>query len=94
MSTHQFTGVIDRFEDDLAVILLEACGEVIDEVVLDRAELPSDAAHADAVLTVTLSNDGEIAALEYDATETVDRKERAQSRFDRLAERPPKDDES
>lgn len=94
MSTHQFIGVIDRFEDDLAVILLEACGEVIDEVALDRAELPADAVHTDAVLTVTLTNDGEVAALEYEPAETTDRKERAQSRFDRLAERPPKDDES
>jgi len=94
MSTHQFTGVIDRFEDDLAVILVEACGEVIDEVVLDRAELPADGTETNAVLTITLTNDGEVAALEYDPTETVDRKEQAQSRFDRLAERPPSDDDA
>ncbi|GAB7093923.1 DUF3006 domain-containing protein [Halolamina litorea] len=93
MSTHQFTGVIDRFEDDLAVILLEACGEVIDEVVLDRAELPADGAETNAVLTVTLTSDGEVAALEYEPGETTGRKEKAQSRFDRLAERQPKDDE-
>ncbi len=94
MSTHTFTGVIDRFEDGLAVILLEAGDGVVDEVVLDRAELPADAAHSDAVLEVTLTNDGDVTALAYDATETVDRKEQAQSRFDRLAERPPDDDES
>lgn len=93
MSTQQFTGVIDRFEDDLAVILLEADGEVVDEVVLDREDLPAEAAHPDAVLEVTLT-DGEVTDLSYDATETADRKERAQSRFDRLAERPPSDDES
>jgi len=94
MSTHKFTAVIDRFEDDLAVLLLEAGGEVVDEIVLDRAELPADAAHPDAVLEVTLNSDGEVAALEYEADETVDRKEQAQSRFDRLAERPPSDDDS
>lgn len=93
MSTNKFTGVIDRFEDDLAVILLEEDGEVVDEIVLDRAELPADATHPDAVLVVTLT-DGEVADLVYDAAETADRKERAQSRFDRLAERPPSDDES
>ena len=94
MSIHTFTGVVDRFEDDLAVILLEAAGGVIDEVVLDRTELPADAAHPDAILEVTLTNDGEVTAIEYDPTETADRKEQAQSRFDRLAERPPSDDES
>lgn len=93
MSTQQFTGVIDRFEDDLAVILLEADGEVVDEVVLDREDLPAEAAHPDAVLEVTLT-DGEVTDLSYDATETADRKERAKSRFDRLAERPPSDEES
>lgn len=94
MSTHTFTGVIDRFEDTLAVILIEAGGEVVDEVVLDRAELPTDAAHSDAVLEVTLTDSGEVTALAYDPAETADRKEQAQSRFDRLAERPPKDEES
>jgi len=94
MSTHTFTGVIDRFEDDLAVILLEAAGEVIDEVVLDRAELPADAAHPDAILEVTLTDEGEVTSIVYDPSETADRKEQAQSRFDRLAERPPSDDDA
>lgn len=72
----------DRFEDDLAVILIEASGEVIDEIVLDRIELPANAPHPDAVLEVTLTSDGEVVALEFAAAETVDRKEQAQSRFD------------
>ncbi|SEP10425.1 Protein of unknown function [Halogranum amylolyticum] len=93
MTTQQFTGVIDRFEDDLAVILLEANGEVVDELVLEREAIPTEAAHPDAVLEVTLV-DGEVTDLSYDATETTDRKNRAQSRFDRLAERPPSEDES
>jgi hypothetical protein len=93
MTTQQFTGVIDRFEEDLAVILLEADGEVVDELVLAREELPTEAAHSDAVLAVTLI-DGEVTDLSYNPTETTDRKERAQSRFDRLARRPPNDDDS
>ena len=93
MATHYYTGVIDRFEDDLAVILLEADGDVVDELVLDRDDLPADAAHVDAVLEVTLK-DGEVTDLVYDAGETATRKDEAQSRFDRLAERPPKDDDS
>lgn len=93
MPTTHYIGVIDRFEDDLAVILLEADGEVVDELVLDRADLPVDADHPDAVLEVTLT-DGEVSDLVYDPAETRVRKERAQSRFDRLAERPPSDDDS
>ncbi|MGQ4557401.1 DUF3006 family protein [Halobellus sp. GM3] len=93
MTTQQFTGVIDRFEEELAVILLEVDGEVVDEIALDRSELPTEAAHPDAVLEVTLT-DGEVTDLSYDPVETTDRKERAQSRFDRLAERPPDDEES
>ena len=92
MATHYYTGVIDRFEDDLAVILLEADGDVVDELVLEREELPEDAAHVDAVLEVTLK-DGEVTDLVYDPAETATRKDRAQSRFDRLSERPPSDDE-
>jgi hypothetical protein len=93
MCRNELTGVIDRFEDDLAVILLESDGEVVDEVVLDREELPAEADHPDAVLTVTLT-DGAVTDLVYEPSETAERTERAQSRFDRLAERPPDDDES
>ncbi len=92
MTTQYYTGVIDRFEDDLAVILLEDDGDVVDELVLDRGDLPTDAAHEDAILEVTIE-DGEVTDLVYDATETENRKDRAQSRFDRLSERPPSDDE-
>ncbi|WP_256546869.1 DUF3006 domain-containing protein [Halobellus inordinatus] len=93
MTTQQFTGVIDRFEDEIAVILLEADGEVVDEIIFDRAELPAAASHPDAVLEVTLT-DGEVTELSYDSEETADRNDRAQSRFDQLAERPPNDEES
>jgi len=93
MATSYYTGVIDRFEDDLAVILLEAEGDVVDELVLDRDDLPEDAAHVDAVLEVTLE-DGEVTDLVYNAGETATRKDTAQSRFDRLSERPPSDDDS
>jgi len=93
MTTQYYTGVIDRFEDELAVILLEDDGDVVDELVLDRDDLPTDAAHEDAILEVTLE-DGEVTDLVYDAAETENRKDRAQSRFDRLSERPPSDDDS
>ena len=92
MPTKHVTGVIDRFEADLAVILLEEDGAVVDEKVVERDELPSEADHADAVLDVELT-DGEITELSYDRDETVRRKDRAQSRFDRLAERPPNEND-
>lgn len=93
MTTHYYTGVIDRFEDDLAVILLEEEGDVVDELVLDRGDLPVDATHVDAILEVTFE-DGEVTDIVYDAAETENRKDQAQSRFDRLAERPPSEDDS
>jgi len=94
MSTHTFTDIINRFESDLAVILLEVYGEVVDEIVLGRTELPADAVQPDAVLEVTLTSEGEVVVLEYEADETIDRKEQAQSRFDRFVERPPSDGRS
>jgi len=78
----------------IAVILVEVYGDVVDEIVIDRADLPADAAHLDAVLDITLTSDGEATAIEYDTAASTDRKEQAQSRFDRLAERPPEDDDS
>lgn len=82
------TAVLDRFEGDLAVLVLEAGGETVGEKVVDRAALPEDARHTDAVLRLTLEV-GNIVAAEYDAAETEERGEVAQSRFDRLSRRPP-----
>lgn len=94
MTTSQYIGVLDQFEDDLAVILLEQDGDVVDEQGIDRDDLPAGGDHVDAVFQITRDDSGAILELEYDAETTRTRKERAQSRFDRLAERPPTDDES
>lgn len=89
MSTdEEYTAVIDRFEGDLAVLLLERDGETVGDVAVPRAELPPDARHQDAVLRVTVE-DGEVQQATYEAEETAERKERAQSRVDRLSQRPP-----
>ncbi|MUV59312.1 DUF3006 domain-containing protein [Halobacterium sp. CBA1126] len=87
-----YTAVVDRFEGDLAVLLLEADGESVAERVLDRERLPEAARHVDAVLTVELV-DGDVEAMDYEPTATEERAEDAQSRFDRLSRRPPRDDE-
>jgi len=86
-----YTAVVDRFEDDLAVLLLEDDGETVGEVAVDAGRLPEVGRHADAVLVVELA-DGELVDAAYDAAETTDRAEAAQSRFDELSRRPPSTD--
>ncbi|QSG09580.1 DUF3006 domain-containing protein [Halapricum desulfuricans] len=84
---NEFTGVIDRFEGEQAVILLESDGETVDEVVIPREDLPADGRRVDAVLRVVREG-GEIIELEFDAVETKQRKESVTDQFDRLSERP------
>jgi hypothetical protein len=83
-----FTAVVDRFEDDLAVLVLERNGETAGELVTGAETLPEDGRHVDAVLGVTLS-EGELVAVEDRPAATEDRRERAQRRFDRLSQPPP-----
>lgn len=85
-----YTAVVDRFEDDLAVLVLEL-DDGADELVVDRSRVPDDAGQ-DAVLQVVLE-DGALADATYDSEETERRREAVQDRFDRLARRPPRDDE-
>ncbi|MFT4947553.1 MAG: putative AlkP superfamily phosphohydrolase/phosphomutase [Natronomonas sp.] len=88
----RYTAVVDRIEDGLATILLEEDGEDAYELVVDPDELPEEARQDDAVLTVNVDDEDLITAT-YEAEETKERREAAQSRFDRLSKRPPKDDE-
>jgi len=92
-----YTAVLDRFEvaqddDELAVLLLEREGDVVDELVVDRERLPETGRHVDAVFEVTV-DDGDLEVVDYQAEATDERGEAAQSRFDRLSERPPDTDE-
>ena len=87
-----YTAVVDRFEGDLAVLLLEAGGETVAERVLDRERLPEAARHVDAILTVELDN-GDVEDVSYEPAATEERAEDAQRRFDRLSRRPPRDDD-
>lgn len=88
----EYTGVVDRFEGDQAVVILERDGNAVGDLVVDRDRLPQDARHVDAVLTVRVEDD-ELAGLSYRPDETDDRRERAQDRFDRLSQRPEEGDE-
>lgn len=86
----RYTAVVDRIEGDLAVLLLERGSETVGDLVVSRADLPADARAPDAVLSVTIEDD-ELVEARYDDAETERRAERAQSRFDRLADRAPDD---
>ncbi|WP_336000158.1 DUF3006 domain-containing protein [Halorientalis halophila] len=86
------TAVLDRFEDELAVLLVEGEEDLVGELVVDQKELPEDGQHVDAVFTVEIAT-GELSAATYQAAETNDRTDESQSRFDRLSQRPPSDDD-
>lgn len=88
----QYTAVVDRIEDGLAAVLLEEDGTDAYELLVEPAELPVDAQHADAVLTVEMQ-DGELVDASYEISETEERRKSAQSRFDRLSKRPPSDED-
>lgn len=88
----EYVAVVDRFEDDLAVLLVEDDGETVGELAVPRRRLPGAGCHQDAVLDVTV-RDGSLARARYDESETDRRSTEAQDRFDRLAERPPSEDD-
>lgn len=83
--------VVDRFEDELAVLEVSG-GDERYEHTIERINLPGDARHVDAVLTVDIA-DGHLVEIGYETDETVTRREDAQSRFDRLSNRRPDTDE-
>ncbi len=80
------TAVLDRFEDDRAVLLVERPDDRATQVVVDRTALPEDGRHADAVLSVTVE-DGSPVAWRYRPDATTDRADATQDRFDRLSRR-------
>ncbi|MYL15497.1 DUF3006 family protein [Halorubrum terrestre] len=89
----EYTAVVDNVEDGLATVFFERDGEEVGNAVLDASWLPSDGQHADAILSVTVS-EGRIESVSYKPEQTADRKAAAQDRFDRLSKRPPSDEEA
>ena len=84
----EYRGVLDRFEDDLAVVLLEQDGETVDDIAIPREQLPEEGRHQGAIFAAEMK-DREIETLSYRPEETAERTEETQSRFDRLSRRPP-----
>lgn len=81
-----YTGTVDRVVDETAVLLLEADGEVIEEVTVPVSQLPSEAQDDGGVLSVTVE-DSEVVAVEYQAEETRERRSRIRDKLERLSER-------
>ena len=81
-----YTAVVDRIEDGLATLEVDGEDELY-ELVVDAEELPDDGRHQDAILQIDVEAD-ELIEAAYDESATVERTEDAQSRFDRLSERP------
>ena len=92
MATGEYRGVLDRFEDDLAVVLLERDGDTIGDIALPREQLPEDGRHQDALFAVEMEGET-VQTISYCPEETRKQAEQAQSRFDRLSQRPPGSDE-
>lgn len=81
-----YTGTVDRVVDETAVILLEADGEVVEEVTVHVSQLPSEAQDDGGVLSVTVE-DSEVVSMEYREEETRERRGRIRDKLDRLSER-------
>jgi hypothetical protein len=96
----RYTAVLDRFEETdpetdgeaVAILLLESGKEVVAERAVSARRLPADARRQDAVLKLVVNN-GFVSSMAYDEERTDERRSSAQSRFDRLAERPADSDE-
>lgn len=81
----ELTGVVDRIERELAVVLLEREEETVAQRLVPLDRLPASARDDGAILSVRLSN-GEIDRLRYDAAATRRRRAAARDRLNDLAE--------
>lgn len=90
-----YTAVLDRIEagsdEELAVLVLERDGRAVGDLVVALDALPAEGRAADTVLEVVVE-DGKLVAATVDAEETANRRDRAQSRFRRLARRLPREE--
>jgi len=86
----RYVAVVDRFEAEQAVLLVEDGETVVGERVVREGRLPAEGRHQDAVLRVTVRN-GHLVSARADPEASERRIAGAQDRFDRLAERPGED---
>ena len=84
MAHPRYTAVLDRFEEQRAVLLLERDGEQIEELVVPTELLPPAGREQDAIFTVRVDSDT-LTTITYDAEATEKRSDSAQDRFDSLS---------
>ena len=84
--TGTYTAVVDRFENDVAVLVVEIGGERAEQALIDKQDLHEDGRHIDAVYSLSYVA-GTIDEIQYQASETRQRKQSSQNRFDRLSRR-------
>jgi hypothetical protein len=81
-----YTAVLDRYEGDHAVFVIEADGQDIGEAAIMRDSIPDDARTVDTVVELTVVR-GVPTTIETRPEETAERTDRTQDRFDRLSRR-------
>lgn len=89
LSDGPYVGVVDRFEDEWAVVLLERDDSEVGDVLVRKERLPQRAQRQNAILRIVL-RDGDVERVWYDSEATRDRGASAQARFDRLSEPAPR----
>ncbi|ERG88347.1 MAG: protein of unknown function (DUF3006) [halophilic archaeon J07HX5] len=89
-----YIAVVDEIENELARLELTHDGSKTNRygLVVDTAQLPAAARHQNAVLSVCVT-DETLTKAEYRPTKTQRRRDSVQTRFDRLADRPPDSDD-
>jgi hypothetical protein len=87
-----YTAVLDRVEDDLAVLEVSDDAGETHELVVAVADLPTAGRHPNAVFEIGVTA-GELRTATYDESRSEARLETAQDRFDGLAERQEDDGE-
>lgn len=87
-----YTAVLDRVEDDLAVLEVSDDAGETHELVVAVADLPTAGRHPNAVFEIGVTA-GELRTATYDESWSEARLETAQDRFDGLAERQEDDGE-
>lgn len=87
-----YRATVDRVVEGRAVVLVEDDGRVVEEFTVPTEELPAEGRTERSVLEVVF-DDGELDHVRADPEETDRRLAEAKRRFDRLARRPPTDEE-
>ncbi len=92
-TTTRYPATVDRIDraQELATVLIEDAGTVVDQRVLPVEQLPADGREEGMMLWLWL-DDETIKRIEARPEATADRKQQRRERFESLAERPPEEE--